>query len=102
MRRCDRPTRVGSGNVCYNCITHGRVPGGLMAKKRQRRRKPGLQRCSICGAYQLAAELERRICMNCLGLIAVKRWRPKDARPGGPGNNGEPDAAEKAVAEAVS
>ena len=72
-----------------------------MAKKRQRRRKPGLQRCSICGAYQLAAELERRICMNCLGLIAVKRWRPKDARVGS-GPSGERDAAEKAVAEAVS
>lgn len=69
-----------------------------MAKKRQRRRKPGLQRCSICGAYQLAAELERRVCMSCLGLVAVKRWRPKDART----NNGEQDAAETAVVEAIS
>ncbi len=68
-----------------------------MAKKRQRRRKPGLQRCSICGAYQLAAELERRICMTCLGLVAVKRWRPKDAR-----GQAERDAAETAVVEAIS
>ncbi len=69
-----------------------------MAKKRQRRRKPGLQRCSICGAYQLALELERRVCMTCLGLVAVKRWRPKGARD----PNSEPDAAETAVVEAIS
>jgi hypothetical protein len=69
-----------------------------MAKKRQRRRKPGLQRCSICGSYQLAAELERRVCLTCLGRVAVKRWRPKDARGAG---GGEQDAAETAVAEAI-
>jgi ribosomal protein L32 len=49
-----------------------------MAKKR--RRKPGLQRCSICGSYQLTQELEGRICLACLGLVGVKRWRPKGAR----------------------
>lgn len=69
-----------------------------MAKKRQRRRKPGLQRCSICGAYQLAQELERHVCMTCLGLVAVKRWRPKDARA----RDSEQDAAETAVVEAIS
>jgi hypothetical protein len=70
-----------------------------MAKKRQRRRKPGLQRCSICGAYQLAAELERRVCLTCLGRVAVKRWRPKDTRSAGSGD--EQDAAETAVVEAI-
>jgi hypothetical protein len=49
-----------------------------MAKKR--RRKPGLQRCSICGSYQLAQELEGRICLACLGRVGVKRWRPKGGR----------------------
>ena len=46
-----------------------------MAKKR--RRKPGLQRCSICGSYQLGPELENGICLACLGLVGVKRWRGK-------------------------
>ena len=46
-----------------------------MAKKR--RRKPGLQRCSICGAFQLVQEMEARICLACLGLVGVKRWRTK-------------------------
>jgi hypothetical protein len=68
-----------------------------MAKKRQRRRKPGLQRCLICGSYQLAQELERHVCLTCLGRVAVKRWRPKDARA-----NSEQDAAETAVVEAIS
>jgi hypothetical protein len=55
-----------------------------MAKKR--RRKPGLQRCSICGAYQLAQEMESRICLACLGLVGVKRWRSKNGRaPDAPG-----------------
>ena len=49
-----------------------------MAKKR--RRKPGLQRCSICGSYQLVQEMESRICLACLGLVGVKRWRPKNGR----------------------
>ncbi|HZT08433.1 MAG TPA: hypothetical protein VFC51_15525 [Chloroflexota bacterium] len=49
-----------------------------MAKKR--RRKPGLQRCSICGSYQLIQEMEGRICLACLGRVGVKRWRPKTAR----------------------
>ena len=49
-----------------------------MAKKR--RRKPGLQRCSICGSYQLTQELEGRICLACLGRVGVKRWRPKTGR----------------------
>jgi len=49
-----------------------------MAKKR--RRKPGLQRCSICGGYQLVQEMESRICLACLGLVGVKRWRPKNGR----------------------
>ena len=62
-----------------------------MAKKR--RRKPGLQRCSICGAYQLVKEMESRICLACLGLVGVKRWRPKNAR-----NPDELPAAEEAVA----
>jgi hypothetical protein len=46
-----------------------------MAKKR--RRKPGLQRCSICGSYQLVQELERGVCLPCLGLVGVKHKRPK-------------------------
>jgi hypothetical protein len=46
-----------------------------MAKKR--RRKSGLQRCSICGSYQLLPELENGICLACLGLVGVKRWRGK-------------------------
>ena len=49
-----------------------------MAKKR--RRKPGLQRCSICGSYQLVQEMESHICLACLGLVGVKRWRPKTGR----------------------
>ena len=49
-----------------------------MAKKR--RRKPGLQRCSICGSYQLVLEMEGRICLACLGRVGVKRWRPKNGR----------------------
>jgi len=49
-----------------------------MAKKR--RRKPGLQRCSICGGYQLVQEMESRICLACLGLVGVKRWRTKSGR----------------------
>ena len=49
-----------------------------MAKKR--RRKPGLQRCSICGGYQLSQEMESRICLACLGLVGVKRWRSKTGR----------------------
>lgn len=49
-----------------------------MAKKR--RRKHGLQRCSICGGYQLVQELEGRICLPCLGLVGVKHWRSKPAR----------------------
>ena len=49
-----------------------------MAKKR--RRKPGLQRCSICGTYQLVAEMESRVCLACLGLVGVKHWRPKGGR----------------------
>ena len=49
-----------------------------MAKKR--RRKPGLQRCSNCGSYQLVQEMESRICLPCLGLVGVKRWRPKNGR----------------------
>jgi hypothetical protein len=54
-----------------------------MAKKR--RRKPGLQRCSICGGYQLVQEMEARICLACLGLVGVKRWRSKNGRtPDGP------------------
>jgi hypothetical protein len=66
-----------------------------MAKKR--RRKPGLQRCSICGGYQLVQEMESRICLACLGLVGVKRWRPKSTR--------EPDEladAEKAAAGAAA
>jgi hypothetical protein len=55
-----------------------------MAKKR--RRKPGLQRCSICGGYQLVQEMESRICLACLGLVGVKRWRTKAGRaPDAPG-----------------
>ncbi len=49
-----------------------------MAKKR--RRKPGLQRCSICGSYQLVQEMEGRICLACLGRVGVKHWRPKNSR----------------------
>ena len=49
-----------------------------MAKKR--RRKSGLQRCSICGAYHLVQEMESRICLACLGLVGVKRWRTKNGR----------------------
>jgi len=52
-----------------------RFTGGLMAKKR--RRKPGLQRCLVCGAYQLIPELERGICLACLGLVGLKHKRPK-------------------------
>ena len=66
-----------------------------MAKKR--RRKPGLQRCLICGGYQLVQEMESRICLACLGRVGVKRWRPKSAR--------DPDEladAETAAAGAVS
>lgn len=70
-----------------------------MAKKRPRRRKPGLQRCSICGAYQLPAELEHGVCLTCLGRVAVKRWRPRDTRQSATGGR---DAAEKAAAEAIS
>ncbi|MEA2639362.1 MAG: hypothetical protein QOF51_756 [Chloroflexota bacterium] len=66
-----------------------------MAKKR-RRHKPGLQRCSICGSYQLVKEMEYRICMACLGLVAVKRWRAKGART----PDGEMDIAEKVAVEA--
>src|SRR5437588_713638 len=43
-----------------------------MAKKR-RRHKPGLQRCSNCGAFQLVKEMEYRVCMACLGLLAVMK-----------------------------
>jgi len=66
-----------------------------MAKKR-RRHKPGLQRCSICGSYQLVQEMESRICMACLGLVAVKRWRTKGTRA----LDGETEFAETAAAEA--
>lgn len=49
-----------------------------MAKKR--RRKPGLQSCSICGRHQLVQELQSGICLMCLGLVGVKQWRPKGSR----------------------
>ena len=49
-----------------------------MAKKR--RRKPGLQRCSVCGTYQLAQELEAHICLACLGRVGVKRWGKRATR----------------------
>jgi hypothetical protein len=62
-----------------------------MAKKR--RRKPGLQRCSICGGYQLVSEMEARICLACRGLVGVKHWRPREVR-----NRGEPAATEPAAA----
>ncbi|MBM2809748.1 MAG: hypothetical protein HW416_507 [Chloroflexi bacterium] len=66
-----------------------------MAKKR--RRKPGLQRCMVCGSYQLGPELENRICLACLGLVGVKRWRGKPTqRPN------EPVAAGHAIAEATA
>jgi len=68
-----------------------------MAKKR--RRKPGLQRCSICGGYQLVQEMESRICLACLGLVGVKRWRSKN------GNGRAPDetaAVEGAAAGATT
>ena len=62
-----------------------------MAKKR--RRKPGLQRCSICGSYQLVQEMESRICLACLGLVGVKRWRTKTGRA----PDGQPAVDEAAV-----
>lgn len=66
-----------------------------MAKKR--RRKPGLQRCLICGGFQLVQEMESRICLACLGLVGVKRWRSKNVRaPDGPA------AAEEAAAGATT
>ena len=65
-----------------------------MAKKR--RRKPGLQRCSICGGYQLVQEMESRICLACLGLVGVKRWRSKTGR-----TPDAPAAAEGAAAGAT-
>jgi hypothetical protein len=67
-----------------------------MAKKR--RRKPGLQRCSVCGGYQLAQELENSICLACLGLVGVKRWRGKT----GTRKGNEPAAAGQAVAGATA
>ena len=66
-----------------------------MAKKR-RRHKPGLQRCSNCGSFQLVTEMENRVCMACLGLVAIKRWRTK----GGRDLDGEMEPAEKVAAEA--
>ena len=65
-----------------------------MAKKR--RRKPGLQRCSICGTYQLAQELEAHICLACLGRVGIKRWGRRNAR-----DPDESEAVEKAAAGAT-
>lgn len=67
-----------------------------MAKKR--RRKPGLQRCSICGGFQLTQEMEARICLACRGLVGIKRWRPKGARD----TDELPDPNEAAVAAAIA
>ncbi len=61
-----------------------------MAKKR--RRKPGLQRCSICGTYQLAQELEAHICLACLGRVGIKRWGRRTTR-----DSDESEAGEKAA-----
>ncbi len=49
-----------------------------MARKK-RRRKPGLQRCSNCGEFQLPEELHHRICLICLGHVAMKRRRAATA-----------------------
>ena len=67
-----------------------------MAKKR--RRKPGLQRCLVCGAYQLIPELERGICLACLGLVGLKHKRPKPP----PSSREEVTAAEPAMMRPTS
>ena len=67
-----------------------------MARKK-RRRKPGLQRCSNCGEFQLPEELHFRICLICLGQVAVKTRRPARA----PGARAEA-TEEPSVMEATS
>lgn len=64
---------------------------------RKRRRKPGLQRCAICGEFQLPGELTSSICLVCLGRVAVKRRRPPAAR-----RPGERGAVEQEALEAAS
>jgi ribosomal protein L32 len=67
---------------------------------RKKRRKPGLQRCANCGEFQLPQELEHRICMVCLGLIAVKpKRRPPAAAPKRPD---EANAVQGKALEAAS